>query len=148
MILGKEVIGTFGMVHPEILDAFDIKGPVAAFDCNINAIPLPRRKNVSRALLKLSSFQPVERDFAFVLDVHVSAAKLLRAVRAAAKDRMSNISIFDVYEGAEIEPGKKSIAVKIKLTPGEATFTEAEIQKISADIILSVKKQCAGILRA
>ena len=148
VILGKEVIGTFGMVHPEILDAFDIKGPVAAFDCNINAIPLPRRKNVSRALLQLSSFQPVERDFAFVLDVHVSAAKLLRAVRAAAKDRMSNISIFDVYEGAEIETGKKSIAVKIQLTPGEATFTEAEIQKISADIILSVKKQCAGILRA
>ena len=148
VILGKAVIGTFGMVHPEILSAFDIKGSVAAFDCNINAIPLPRRRNVSRALLKLSSFQPVERDFAFVLDAHVSAAKLLRAVRAAAKDKMSNISIFDVYEGAELEPGKKSIAVKIQLTPGEATFTEAEIQKISTEIIASVEKQCAGRLRA
>jgi phenylalanyl-tRNA synthetase beta chain len=147
MMLGKTAIGSFGMIHPEILAAFDIKVPVAAFDCNINAIPLPRRKNVARPLLKLSAFQPVERDFAFVLDEEVSAAKLLRAVRAAAKDKISDIGIFDVYEGAEIGDGKKSIAVKIQLTPDEATFTEAELQQISADIVASVEKQCAGKLR-
>ena len=147
MMLGKIPIGSFGMIHPEILAAFDIKVPVAAFDCNISAIPLPRRKNISRPLLKLSAFQPVERDFAFVLNEEVSAANLLKAVKAAAKDQISDIGIFDVYDGAEIGDRKKSIAVKVQLTPLDATFTEAQLQQISADIVASVEKKCAGKLR-
>ena len=135
------------MIHPEILAAFDIKVPVAAFDCNISAIPLPRRKSISRPLLKLSAFQPVERDFAFVLNEEVSAANLLKAVKAAAKDQISDIGIFDVYDGAEIGDRKKSIAVKVQLTPLDATFTEAQLQQISADIVASVAKKCAGKLR-
>ncbi|MDC3312261.1 phenylalanine--tRNA ligase subunit beta, partial [Alphaproteobacteria bacterium] len=136
-----------GMIHPEILSAFDVKMPVAAFDCNVSAVPLPRKKNVARPLLKLSSLQPVERDFAFILNHDVSAAKLIRAVKAAAKEHITDISVFDIYAGAEIGEGKKSIAVKIHLTPKDTTFNEAELQKISGDIIASVEKHCSGILR-
>ena len=147
MMLGKIAIGSFGMIHPEILREFDIKVPVAAFDCSINAVPTTRKKSVARALFKPSAFQTVERDFAFVLDQNVSASSLLRAVKAAAKEQISDIGIFDVYEGDEIGHGKKSIAVKIQLTPSDATFTEAELQKISNDIIKSVEKQCSATLR-
>ncbi len=147
MTLGKTVIGSFGMIHPEILSAFDVKMPVAAFDCNVSAVPLPRKKNVARPLLKLSSLQPVERDFAFILNHDVSAAKLIRAVKAAAKEHITDISVFDIYAGAEIGEAKKSIAVKIHLTPKDTTFNEAELQKISGDIIASVEKHCSGILR-
>ena len=146
-MLGKIAIGSFGMIHPEILRKFDIKVPVAAFDCSINAVPATRKKSVARALFKPSAFQNVERDFAFVLDQNVSASLLLRAVKAAAKEKISDIGIFDVYEGDEIGHGKKSIAVKIQLTPTDATFTEAELQKISDDIIKSVEKQCLATLR-
>ena len=57
MMLGKIAIGSFGMIHPEILREFDIKVPVAAFDCNVSAVPLTRKKTVARTLLKLSEFQ-------------------------------------------------------------------------------------------
>ncbi len=148
MMLGKTPIGNFGMLHPEILDKFDIKVPVAAFDCSISAVPLTRKKIVARTLLKLSAFQPVERDFAFVLDQNVTAAALLKAVKSAAKNQISDIGIFDVYEGAEIGHGKKSIAVKVQLTPDDATFTEAELQKISNDIIKSAEEYCSAFLRS
>ena len=82
-----------------------------------------------------------------MLNEEVSATELLKAVKAAAKDKISDIGIFDVYNGSEIGDGKKSIAVKIQLTPDEATFTEAELQQISADIVASVEKQCSGKLR-
>ena len=148
MMLGKTAIGSFGMLHPEILDEFDINAPVVAFDCSVSAVPLTRKKTVARTLLKLSAFQTVERDFAFVLDQNVTAASLLKAVKAAAKDHISEISIFDVYEGSEIENGKKSIAVKVHLTPDHSTFTETELQKISNDIIKSANKQCSATLRS
>ena len=148
MMLGKTAIGNFGMLHPEILDKFDIKVPVAAFDCSISAVPLTRKKIVSRSLLRLSAFQPVERDFAFILNQNVSAGSLLKAVKSAAKEYISNIGIFDVYEGAEIGHGKKSIAVKVQLTPGDATFTETQLQKISNDIISAAEKHCSATLRS
>ena len=109
---------------------------------------MARKKIVARTPLKLSAFQPVERDFAFVLDQNVSADSLLRAVKVAAKAQISDIGIFDVYKGDEIGQGKKSIAVKVQLTPDDATFTEAELQKISDDIIKSAEKHCSATLRS
>ena len=148
MMLGKADIGSFGMLHPEILDNFDVKVPVAAFDCNVSAVPLTRKKTVARTLLKLSAFQPVERDFAFLLDQNVTAASLLKAVKVAAKNHISDVGIFDIYKGAEIADGKKSIAVKVQLTPDNSTFTEVELQKISDDIVKSVENQCSATLRS
>ena len=95
----------------------------------------------------MSSFQPVNRDFAFVLDVDVAANELLRAVKSAAGPLLSDIQLFDVYQGKGIEDGKKSLAVTITLAPQKATLTEEEIEKISAMVVAVAKKNFGAILR-
>src|SRR5581483_2721090 len=78
--LGPAVLGHFGELHPEVLDAFDARGPIAAFEVFLDAVPAPRAGR-ARPPLQLSVFQPVERDFAFVVDAALPAETLLRAAR-------------------------------------------------------------------
>ena len=95
----------------------------------------------------MSAFQPVYRDFAFVLDGDVAASELLRAIKSGAGPLLSDIHLFDVYQGKGIEDGKKSLAVTITLTPQKATLTEEEIEKISAMVVAFARKNCGATLR-
>ena len=95
----------------------------------------------------MSAFQSVNRDFAFVLDVDVAASELLRAVKSAAGPLLSDIQLFDVYQGKGIGDGKNSLAVTITLTPQKSTLTEEEIEKISEAVVALAKKNCGAILR-
>src|SRR6202043_3035344 len=122
-----------------ILDAFEMKGPVAAFEVMIEAVPLPRSGR-ARALLKLSGFQPVERDFAFVVDRDVPAEALLRAARGGDRKLVSDIRLFELYEGKGLPDGKKSLAIAVTLQPQEATLTDAEIEAFSARLVVAVEK--------
>jgi phenylalanyl-tRNA synthetase beta chain len=143
--LGPTVLGHFGELHPEILAAFDIKSPVAAFEVFIEAVPLPRGGR--RAPLKLSVFQPVERDFAFVVDHDVPAETLLRAARGVDRKLVSDIRLFDVYEGKGLPDGKKSLAIAVTLQPQEATLTDPEIEGFSQRLVAAVEKSTGGTLR-
>jgi len=114
--LGKNVLAHFGEIHPRILKAFDVKGPVVAMELYFEAIPVARKKSGSaRPLLKSSAFQPVERDFAFLVDAKVEAGTLLRAVAGADKKLISNVDLFDVYTGKGIDEGQKSLAIAVTL---------------------------------
>jgi phenylalanyl-tRNA synthetase beta chain len=144
--LGPAVLGHFGELHPEILDAFDVKGPVAAFEVFLDAIALPRGGR-TRPLLTLSVFQPVDRDFAFIVDRDVSAETLLRAARGADRKLVTDIRLFDVYEGKGLPDGKKSLAIAVTLQPQDATLTEAEIEVFSARLVAAVEKATGGTLR-
>ncbi len=143
--LGPTVLGHFGELHPEILAAFDLKGPVAAFETFIEAVPLPRGGR--RPPLRLSVFQPVERDFAFVVDRGVPAETLLRAARGVDRKLVSDIRLFDVYEGKGLPEGKKSLAIAVTLQPQEATLTDAEIEVFSQRLVAAVEKATGGTLR-
>jgi phenylalanyl-tRNA synthetase beta chain len=99
-------------------------------------------------LLELSPFQPVERDFAFVVDSAVKAADIVRAAQNVDKKLISNVIVFDVYEGKGIESGKKSIAIAITIQPREKTMTDAEIEALSGKIVAEVTKRTGGVLRA
>jgi phenylalanyl-tRNA synthetase beta chain len=143
--LGPSVLGTFGELHPEILEAFEVKGPVAAFEVMIEAVPLPRAGR--RPPLKLSVFQPVERDFAFIVDRDVPAETLLRAARGVDRRLVSDIRLFDVYEGKGLPDGKKSLAIAVTLQPQDATLTEAEIDAFSGRLVAAVEKATGGTLR-
>src|SRR5262249_10467135 len=80
--LGDRVMAWFGDLHPEIVAAADLRGPVAAFEVFLDAPPLPKaRPTKARPALKLSAFQPVERDFAFIVDWEVDAEKIVRLAR-------------------------------------------------------------------
>jgi phenylalanyl-tRNA synthetase beta chain len=92
-------------------------------------------------------FQPVERDFAFIVDRDVPAEALLRAARGVDRKLVTDIRLFDVYEGKGLPDGKKSLAIAVTLQPQDATLTDAEIDAFSGRLVAAVEKATGGVLR-
>jgi phenylalanyl-tRNA synthetase beta chain len=144
----QNVLGHFGELHPRVLEALDAAGPLVAFEIILERVPEPKAKATrAKPVLELSPFQPVERDFAFVVDRAVKAADILRAAQSADRKLVTNITVFDVYEGKGIDPGKKSIAIAVTLQPREKTLTDQEIEALGAKIVAEVAKKTGGTLR-
>ncbi len=144
----KTVLGAFGEFHPETLGALDVDGPLCGFEVFIDAIPEPRRKPTkTRPRLDLSAFQAVTRDFAFVVDKSVEAAKICRAAAGADKKLITGVAVFDIFEGAALGEGKKSIAIEVAIQPTERTLTDEDFDALSARITGNVEKQTGGVLR-
>src|SRR5215471_15425908 len=144
----QNVLGHFGELHPRVLEALDAEGPLVAFEVILENIPQPKAKATrARPSLELSAFQPVERDFAFVVDRTVKAAEILRATQSVDRKLITNVAVFDVYEGEGIEPSKKSIAITVTLQPREKTMTDGEIEAVAAKIVAEVGKRTGGVLR-
>jgi phenylalanyl-tRNA synthetase beta chain len=147
----KTELAVFGELHPRVLAALDVKGPAVAFSVRLEAIPFPKARTATRPPLVASDFQPVERDFAFVLDERVEAEAVLKAARAADKTLIDAVSVFDVFAGptaeAQMGTGKKSVAVSVRLQPTDRTLTDAEIEAVAAKIVASVAKATGGNLR-
>jgi phenylalanyl-tRNA synthetase beta chain len=140
--LGPNVLGTFGELHPSVLAAMEAEPPVAAFEVFLDRVPAPRSKGAAKPLLKLSPYQPVDRDFAFVVDAAVPAGAVLRAAKGADRAVVTAVELFDVYEG------KKSLAVSVRLQPADATFTDAQIEAIAQKIVAAVQKATGATLRS
>jgi phenylalanyl-tRNA synthetase beta chain len=145
--LGGKVLGYFGEVHPGVLKEMDVTGPAAVFEVFLDEVPLPRAKSRARPLLKLSPFQPVERDFAFVVDAGLPAEALLRAARGADRKLVSEVRLFDIYTGPGVGEGKKSLAITVVLQPEEATLTEEALEAFSQTLVAAVEKATGGALR-
>lgn len=145
--LGPKVMARFGELHPRIVAAFDIKGPAVAFEVMVEAVPLPKRKGPQRPLLDRIPFQPVARDFAFVVAGDVPADKVARAAAGADKALIDGVHVFDEYTGPGLEAGRKSIAVEVTLQPRDATLTDEQIEAVSARIVAAVEKHTGGVLR-
>jgi len=146
--LGPNVIAWFGAVHPKVLAALDLKGPAVAMEVFVERVPLPRSKGTARPKLDLSAFQPLERDFAFVVDAGVSADALVRAARGADKALIADARVFDRYVGDKVEAGKASLALSVTLQPREATLTDEAIEQVSAKIVAAVQKATGATLRS
>ncbi len=145
----QNVLGHFGELHPRVLAALKAEGPLVAFEVLLEKIPEPKAKPTrAKPLLELSPFQPVERDFAFVVASTVKAANLVRAAQNVDRKLIANVTVFDVYEGKGIEPGKKSIAIAVTMQPREKTMTDAEIDEIGKKLVAEVSKRTGGVLRA
>ncbi|MHC8508707.1 MAG: phenylalanine--tRNA ligase subunit beta [Rhodospirillales bacterium] len=144
----KNVLAHFGELHPKVTKAFGIDGPAAAFEVFLDALPQPKTKaSAARPLLKVSAFQPVRRDFAFVVGRDVEAAKLAGAAKSADKKLIADARVFDVFEGEAVGADKKSVAVAVTLQPVTATLTDAEIEEVSDKIAAAVEKATGGVLR-
>lgn len=145
----QNVLGYFGELHPRTLGALDAEGPLLAFEVLLDRIPAAKPKATrAKPPLVLSPFQPVERDFAFIVDRAVKAGDIVRAAQNVDKKLVTNVAVFDVYEGKGIDPGKKSIAIAITLQPREKTMTDEEIDALAAKIVAEVGKRTGGMLRA
>jgi phenylalanyl-tRNA synthetase beta chain len=145
--LGPCRLACFGEVHPRILARLGVKGPMVAFEVMLDAIPPRDDVTAARPPLLLSALQPLERDFAFVVAESVSAAAVLEAVRGAEPALIAEASVFDVFAGAALDPGQKSLAVSVVLQPLDKTLTDAEIEAISQRIIAAVAAATGGQLR-
>jgi phenylalanyl-tRNA synthetase beta chain len=144
----QNVLGHFGEMHPSALEALDVDGPLVAFEVMLERIPEPKAKATrAKPALDLSTLQPVERDFAFVVERNVKAADLVRAAQSADRKLIAGVSLFDVYEGTGIAPGKKSVAIAVTIQPRDKTMTDAEIEALAAKIIAEVGKRTGGVLR-
>ncbi|MFL5051806.1 MAG: phenylalanine--tRNA ligase subunit beta [Xanthobacteraceae bacterium] len=145
----QNVLGYFGELHPRTLEALDAEGPLVAFELILDKIPEPKaRATRVKPALDLSPFQPVERDFAFMVDRAVKAGDIVRAAQNADRKLITNVTVFDVYEGAGIDPDKKSIAIAVTLQPRDKTMTDEEIDAVAAKIVAEVAKRTGGTLRA
>ncbi|MDO6478887.1 phenylalanine--tRNA ligase subunit beta [Shimia thalassica] len=143
----KKVLGVFGELHPKVLDQLGVKGPAVAFTLYPEDIPMPRKKNATRAALKLRDLQAVERDFAFVVDKNVEALTLVNAASGADKTLVEAVRVFDEFIGGSLGEDKKSIAFTVRLQPTDKTLKEADIEAVAAKIVEKVTKATGGTLR-
>ncbi len=144
----QNVLGHFGELHPRAIEAMDAEGPLMGFEVILDRIPEAKAKPTrARPVLDLSPFQPVTRDFAFVVDRTARAADLIRAAQGVDRKLIAGVTVFDVYEGQGIEAGKKSIAMAVTIQPREKTMTDAEIDALGAKIVAEVGKRTGGVLR-
>jgi phenylalanyl-tRNA synthetase beta chain len=144
----QNILGTFGELHPRAIAALKAEGPLVAFEVLLENIPEPKAKPTrAKPLLELSPFQPVTRDFAFVVDAKIKAADIVRAALSVDKKLIVGVTLFDVYEGTGIEPGKKSIAIAVTMQPRDKTMTDAEIDALGSRIVAEVGKKTGGVLR-
>jgi phenylalanyl-tRNA synthetase beta chain len=127
----KTLVAEFGELHPRVLKSLDAEGPMLAFELTLEAIPEPKRKPVkTRPALELSPLMPLTRDFAFVVDQAVPAGDLVKPIAGVDKQLIGDVRVFDVYQGAGVGEGKKSVALTVTIQPREKTLTEAEIEAL------------------
>jgi phenylalanyl-tRNA synthetase beta chain len=141
----KTVLATFGEIHPRVAAALDLAGPAVAFEVFLDAIPEPKRRK--KGAPDLPAFQPVRRDFAFLVDEGVAAEAVLRAARGADKALIAEVVLFDRYAGDKLPEGKVSLAIQAVLQPREATLTDAGIEAAAARIVAAVAKATGAVLR-
>ena len=137
----KNVMVEFGALHPRVLRALDADAPMLAFEIVLDAVPEPRgAKSKTRGPASLANLMPLTRDFAFVVEDGKAAGDLVRAVAAADKALIADVRVFDVYRGAGVAEGMKSVALEVVIQPVEATLTEAEIEALSARVVAAAAK--------
>ncbi len=145
--LGKNILAQFGEIHPGILEDMKIKTPVMGFEVFLDNIPESKKKGSAKPNLNLSTFQPVKRDFAFIVDESVDVENILRAAKGADRNLITDVTVFDVYQGKGVDDGKKSIAVNVVLQPVKETLTDKQIEEISSNIVKAVADKTGAVLR-
>lgn len=145
--LGKNVLATFGEIHPAILEEVDITAPVVGFEVFLDNIPAAKQKSSARPAPELSPYQPVLRDFAFVVDEGVSAEDIVTATKKGGGAMTDTVTIFDVYQGKGVPEGQKSVAVSVRFIPRDKTLTDKEIEEISQSVINAVTQKTGASLR-
>ena len=145
----KEV-AYFGEIHPNILKKIDIKTEsLVGFEILVDNLKLPKKKlNHQRSNFIISDYQKSERDFAFVVDKSINAQALIEAVSSVDQNLISNIKVFDVYEGDNIPENQKSIAISVTIQSLEKTLNDSDLEKINKSIIETVQNKTGAKIRS
>ncbi|WP_370265331.1 phenylalanine--tRNA ligase subunit beta [Hyphomonas sp.] len=142
----KVTVAHFGQLHPGVLKALDVDGPVYGFELNLNALPQMKAKNTkTKPVFERAELTPIRRDLAFVVDRAVPASDLVRHAQGADKKLITRVDVFDVYEGTGVPEGQKSVAFEMTLQPQEKLKDE-DIQALMDKVVASVAKGTGGVL--
>jgi phenylalanyl-tRNA synthetase beta chain len=144
----KNILANFGEIHPHVLKELDVNGPAVSFEIFISNVPAPKKSGAAKGALHVSNLQSVKRDFAFLLDKDIAAGTLLKAIKGADKNVISDVNIFDIYEGKGVPEGQKSLAVTVTLEPSKETFTDQILDAIAEKICNAAKKATGATLRS
>lgn len=142
---GKQ-LGTLGIVAKAMLKRCDVKQEVIYADLDWTAlVKLAVKKKVTYA--PLPKTHPVKRDLALLLDEAVTMAQVEKIVRDSEKKLLRGVELFDVYQGKNLEPGKKSYAISITLQDDEKTLQDKQIEAVMGKITANLQKQLGASLR-
>lgn len=142
---GRDVIATVGEVHPAVLSAYGITKPVYIFELDATTVMKYMAKDLKyKALPK---YPATSRDLAMLVDVDVNAADIEKAMTKAAGQNLTQITLFDVYTGKQVEEGKKSLAVSLTFQSNDKTLTDAEIDPAIEKIVAKLQKDFNANLR-
>jgi phenylalanyl-tRNA synthetase beta chain len=145
--LGKNVIAYFGQIHPLILKTFDIECDVMAFEMDLSKSPMTKEKFGKKSKLKISDYQMINRDYAFIIEESQKIGEILSFIKNIDKNLIKNVSLFDVYHGNKIEKGKKSIAISVIIQDDNKTLNEEDINNVNKLIIDGVRVKFKACLR-
>jgi len=144
----KNVVGTFGQLHPAVLKKLDVEGPMVGFEIYLESLPQVKSKGgKTKQRLEKADLTPIRRDFAFLADSNVQAGEIAKAAGNADKKLITASRVFDVYEGEGMPEGKKSVAIEVTLQPRETQLKDADIEKVSKAIVAAVAKSTKAELR-
>ncbi|WP_440669518.1 phenylalanine--tRNA ligase subunit beta [Candidatus Pelagibacter sp. HIMB1483] len=153
LFLNKEkdkIAAYFGEIHPNILNNIDIKTEsLVGFEIFIDNLKLPKKKlNDQKTRFVISDYQKSERDFAFIVNKNVNAQDLINAVSSVDQNLVSNIKIFDVYEGDNIPKNQKSIAISLTIQSSKKTLNDSDLERINKSIIETVENKTGAKIRS
>jgi phenylalanyl-tRNA synthetase beta chain len=140
----------FGEIHPSIIKKLDLRTDnVLGFEIFLDNIPESRKKiRETKPQFIVSDYQKVVRDFAFVIDEKYSSSEIITLIKKIDKQLIKTVKIFDVYQGDNIDTGKKSIAFNITLEPKDKTLSENDIEQVSKKIISKIQESTGATLRS
>lgn len=142
---GRDVIATVGEVHPAVLSAYGITKPVYIFELDATTVMKYMAKDLKyKALPK---YPATSRDLAMLVDVDINAADIEKAMTKAAGQNLTQITLFDVYTGKQVEEGKKSLAFSLTFQSNDKTLTDAEIDPAIEKIVAKLQKDFNANLR-
>jgi phenylalanyl-tRNA synthetase beta chain len=144
IVVGDKTLGVLGQVHPDVTRSFDIAGDVFLFELDVTAL-LPFTVG-HRAYQPIPRFPSVARDIALVVDMAVSHGQITEA--AAGFPLVDKITLFDVYTGKQVPPGKKSLAYHLSFQSPDHTLTDEEVYKVLAGILDKLAQELGATLRA
>ena len=152
VLVDGEVVGHAGELHPAVVQALDLPARAVAFELDLDAL-IAAAPQAPLQAAPVSTFPLAKEDLAFVVDDGVSAAELTAAVRAGATsssagDVVEDLRLFDVYTGAQLAEGTKSMAFALRLRAPDRTLTNEEIVAVRDSVVAAAATRCGAVLRS
>ncbi|MDA9650808.1 phenylalanine--tRNA ligase subunit beta [Candidatus Pelagibacter sp.] len=145
-----QIAAYFGEIHPDIIKTIDIKTEsLVGFEIFLDNLKLPKKTlNDQKTKFEASDYQKSDRDFAFIVNKEVKSQDLIDAVSSVDQKLISNIKVFDIYEGENIPENQKSIAISVTIQSSEKTLNEDDLNKINQTIISAVESKIDAKIRS